>query len=1528
MKRFPEIARRAVSLALAASMSLSVLAPCASAAVTARDLENSVDELGNVDLTDEVFNVPDDTAAKPEIRETTEEPEFPAVEDDDLTEEQLAEQAVVDEAGHTEHTPDTDAEPVYEQPATCAERGYAIYPCSFTLEQEDGTVAHCYHQVVVWLPLADHEWGEWQEPDDADSQKYRVCTVCNAVEYEDGTVVTPGGIPVTDPDQPEWLPGDGQVDACGLGDYVKQQFNKVVDGVKNAYNELKNDLDEKIKEAEANAQKTLDEKYPDDHDPSKSNVLKQIEKHDATCLTDGYIKYKCTRTDKKRVSSSTNNPIKGIYNALPKSWKTKVQNTLKNNGLGELANQLGNDKFTLTFDVPLTCEHDENNPIVVETGKAAGHKFPDENDPANWIETKKPTCTEDGVETLTCTRCGGEEDGGIKTRAIPHGNVRHQWDKIGSVAATCEEEGYDLYECSVCKTTKKEKTAEKLGHLFTNYVDDGKPACQPQSKTATCDRPGCNATDTQTSAALVPHKFTEWTVDQKFLGQALYYKSTCNICHEETKRINVAEKKLDELDKALDKDPTQMSDSELTEIVALYNAAKAAISLMDKVGVNVDSYQKRLDDMKTRYDAVQHESEQRLALAAAKEAVKQAEDLINGKDPANMSNEDMAAVIAAYTAAETAVNQLDDSNAGKAELKTRLAALKKTVEQIEAKYAQKVIEDIWNKLKNGELDKSQLEAFKKVLEDLEPIIPDSLKESYKQVVDAVDAAIKAIDLVNNASALIKKLQEEIKNGNISQDTIKQLQELVKQARDLVDQIKENPILKNAVDTIIKNAEKALKEAAANKALDALKEAIKNGDLSKIDEAFDQAQKAIDELRPYAPDVADKLSKALEEIKKTYIHGIKDELEKALKDGTYQEKLDKLKDVVKKYEDMIKELDVSGALKELWDTILNEELTKLITDMANEINKIVNDKDMSALEKIAALNKLSDDLHKQLEDIVGKDRADKLLEPFDKLIEQAKETVAKAAAAAGNSLIKEALKAIKQAVDSAESKEDAINQMESIYDQAHELLTKAGMSDEDATAKLEPVRSAIDSVKKLLDESFVSMDTIKAAVDVLVDAMLESDTIEGGLHDLVRAVLDGKNLDPAVTRAILVVARDVLKKADWSRLTPSLLDDVMDMAIDKVKEKISKKYISPVAKVANELIDELKPTMNDLMHKEVGQDTIDKVRDVFLKALDNGIDGIDKGKSREDLLNTARDDLLGLSPVVSAELKRIGAKAAESINQEMHDKVEAALPGVILPDLIGDLIGNLAEDIVNDEIGKEDPKITAEIDKYVRYLTCPGHKHATRISQAQGCTSDEITEDYCVRCGWVFSSTKTAPALGHDPMPVPGVEPTQDMDGLTDGVQCARCGAWLEPQEVLPALNPEYDKWFVKADVTAETVKATGYQSQQKLDEAIDSALKKAGFEPANSERFLAQVRTNLEIDEGYILPNDRYPEEGVTGMVRFPAKAPGKDGTYYAVQVVTADNHGYNAGDIVVTPLTVTKEGISLKTGVQAVVAIAWKPNN
>lgn len=1164
-------------------------------------------------------------------------------------------------------------------------------------------------------------------------------------------------------------------------------------------------------------------------------------------------------------------------------------------------------------DVTAQCVATSNQ----ETKPANGHDFTG----ANWEETTPATCDKDGVETLYCIRCHGTEEGGTQTRLIPHGNVQHDWEFKKTVEPTCTEGGYDLDECKVCHTTKKENITAALGHDFQNYVKDDNPACQDQTETGTCTRIGCGKTDTRTiSGPLSPHKFTTWTgTGISVSGQYLYYESTCDTCHTEKKKINIADKKLDELDEALNGDPLTATDKELENIGILYNGAKAAIALMKQVGVNVDKYNERLNAMSDRYEKFEHESLQRGYETAASEAIKTAHETIDNKSPSEMTDDEMKKVIGAYVAADTAVGKLDDGRAKKTELQAELAELKKTVEEIESKYAQKVIEDIWDKLKNGELDKSQLEAFKKVLEDLKPMIPDSLKESYDQVVDAVQAAIDAIDLVNEASALIKQLQEEIKNGNVSEDTIKKVQDVIDRAGKLVDKIKENPILKNAVDTIIKNAEEAIKEAAATKALEALKKAIESGDLSKIDEAFDQAQKAIDELRPYAPDVADKLSNALEEIKKTYLHGIKDELEKALKDGTYQEKLEKLKDVIKKYEDLIKDIDASGALKDLWETIKNEQLTKLVADAVNEINRIVNDDSLSALEKIAALDKLYDDLHTKLAEIVGPDKAAEMLEPFDKLIEQAKNDVAKAAAAAADTLIKEALKAVKAAVDSAESKEDAINKMEAIYSQAHDLLTRAGMSDEDATAKLAPVRSALDSLKKVLEDSFVSMDTIKAAVDVIVDAAVASDSIEGGLYKLVRTLLDGDDMDPAVKKVILVVARDILAKANWTQLTPSLLDDVVDLVVKKLDKKYGKyPFVS-------QLLNELKPSLNELVHREVGQETIDKVREVFFTTIGNAIEGIDAGQDNRQLLAKAREDLMGLKPVVSAEMKRIGTKAGEMLNREMKNRISKALPGVVIPELIGTLVGKATEDLVNEKLGEYDEKVGAIIEKYVKYLTCPGHEYEYVTIREATCTQDGVEVKQCKNCDWQLTDDDNKivhEKLGHVVVEDPAVDPTETEEGLTAGSHCSRCGAVLEPQQVVPALQPRTDKWLVTSAVTTENIRVAGYENQQKLDAAINAVLTKAGFDAASSTRFFAQVNSTIGI-----LPNDRYPEEGVAGMVKQPEATRNKNCTFYAVQVLTADSHGHNAGDVVVTPLTVTKEGISLTLCTEAVVAIAWKVN-
>lgn len=1295
-----------------------------------------------------------------------------------------------------------------------------------------------------------------------------------------------------------------------------------IDELKNAYNELKKEYDAAVTKAKQDAQNAIDNNkdFKDDHDPKKSTVLQELEKHDATCMEDGKAKYKCTRVWKGYpVKATVKNPIASEYKKLNRGVQVAIKFGLKKIGLSSIVDQLDKDQFTLSGKIDLECQHDENDPIVVKTDDALGHKFPDESDSANWVETDPATCDKDGVETLYCIRCHGTEEGGTKTRAILSANVPHTLGDLITEEPTCEKTGRTYRVCSVCGAEVEESTIPKLDHVFENYVDDNKPACEEQTATAVCER--ChNATKVKTSPALKPHEFTKWEgTGPEISGEYLYYESTCDTCHTKTKQINIADKKLDELDEALNGDPLTATNKELENIGILYNGAKAAIALMKQVGVNVDKYNERLNAMSDRYEKFEHESLQRGYETAASEAIKTAHETIDNKSPSEMTDDEMKKVIGAYVAADTAVGKLDDGRAKKTELQAELAELKKTVEEIESKYAQKVIEDIWDKLKNGELDKSQLEAFKKVLEDLKPMIPDSLKESYDQVVDAVQAAIDAIDLVNEASALIKQLQEEIKNGNVSEDTIKKVQDVIDRAGALVDKIKENPILKNAVDTIIKNAEEALKEAAANKALDALKEAIKNGDLSKIDEAFDQAQKAIDELRPYAPDVADKLSNALEEIKKTYVNGLRDALEKALEDGTYQEKLEKLKDVIKKYEDLIKDIDASGALKDLWETIKNEQLTKLVADAVNEINRIVNDDSLSALEKIAALDNLYDDLHTKLAEIVGPDKAAEMLEPFDKLIEQAKNDVAKAAAAAADTLIKEALKAVKAAVDSAESKEDAINKMEAIYSQAHDLLTRAGMSDEDATAKLAPVRSALDSLKKVLEDSFVSMDTIKAAVDVIVDAAVASGSIEGGLYKLVRTLLDGDDMDPAVKKVILVVARDILAKANWTQLTPSLLDDVVDLVVKKLDKKYGKyPFVS-------QLLNELKPSLNELVHREVGQETIDKVREVFFTTIDNAIVGIDAGQDNRQLLAKAREDLMGLKPVVSAEMKRIGTKAGEMLNREMKDRISKALPGVVIPELIGTLVGKATEDLVNEKLGEYDEKVGAIIEKYVKYLTCPGHEYEYVTIREATCTQDGVEVKQCKNCDWQLTDDDNKivhEKLGHVVVEDPAVDPTETEEGLTAGSHCSRCGAVLEPQQVVPALQPRTDKWLVTSAVTTENIRAAGYENQQKLDAAINAVLTKAGFDAASSTRFFAQVNSTIGI-----LPNDRYPEEGVAGMVKQPEATRNKNCTFYAVQVLTADSHGHNAGDVVVTPLTVTKEGISLTLCTEAVVAIAWKVN-
>ena len=989
--------------------------------------------------------------------------------------------------------------------------------------------------------------------------------------------------------------------------------------------------------------------------------------------------------------------------------------------------------------------------------------------------------------------------------------------------------------------------------------------------------------------------------------------------------ITAADAALKEVESAIDKDeadPGALNESELATVVGLYKVAEEAIKKVNKDQPEKARLVKRLNAAKVKVDHLQKLLGQNLAYDAAKAAIDEIGKQVGGKNSEDFT--DITAVIAlqaSCTGAQKLIDQMGASDSRKAELQNRLDGYSEIVnaayDRLMRESAKELLKSVIEKIKSGDLSADELRALKENLQKVEKYLPDDLKKDYDNVMDAIDTMIKALELKDELQKTLDQLKDELSNGKVSQDTIDRIKALTTEIKDLADQISQNPIFKAALDEIVKKAEEAVKQAVAEKALEALKNAIASGDPEQIEKAYNEAKKAIEALRPYLPEVADKLAGALDGLKKDLIDSAIKDLNDILNgDGSYQDKIAALEKVTKKYEDLIKDIDASGALKELWEAAKNEQLVKLIGKAKEEIDRIVNDDSMSAIEKVAALDKLYNDLHTALEKAVGKAKADELLKPFDDLLEKAKDTIAQTAAAAADKLLKEALLAVKKAVNSAESKEDAINQMETIYSQAYDLLTRSGMSAEDAASKLEPLRSAIDSLKKFLKDSFISLDTIQAAVSVIVDAALASDTTEQGLYDLVRTVLDGKDTDPAVKRVILVVARDVLDKADWTQLTPSLLNDVVDLAVDKVKDKYGKYPF------VNELMDELKDPLNELVHREVGWDTINKVREVFFNAIDNAVAGIDAGKDNEALLAQARADLLKLSPVVSEEMQRIGAKAADLISDHLKDKITNALPGIQLPEFIGSFVGGLAQDVVNEKLDEYDPKLTATIDQYVLYLTCPGHDYHYITTRATTCTEDGEEKLKCSKCGWVRSDNKiTHKKLGHVPVVDEAADPTETEEGLTEGSHCARCGAVLEAQEVIPALQPQMDAKLVCSAIPEEAVTAMRYENRKKLDAAMDAALTKAGYTAADSQRFLAQVNSSIGI-----LPSDRYPEEGFTGYVARPAQtAADKKYTWYAVQLLTVDAHGHNAGDVIITPVAQTDKGLQLTVYAQAVVALAWK---
>ena len=108
---------------------------------------------------------------------------------------------------------------------------------------------------------------------------------------------------------------------------------------------------------------------------------------------------------------------------------------------------------------------------TIQTGSsipAKGHKW------GQWTTTKKATCTEAGIETHECRKCGKTEERETKV-------LGHDWDNgVVTTPATCTENGVRTYTCKRDSRHTKQETIPKTEHT---------PVPVP-AKAATCTETG------------------------------------------------------------------------------------------------------------------------------------------------------------------------------------------------------------------------------------------------------------------------------------------------------------------------------------------------------------------------------------------------------------------------------------------------------------------------------------------------------------------------------------------------------------------------------------------------------------------------------------------------------------------------------------------------------------------------------------------------------------------------------------------------------------------------------------------------------------------------------------------------------------------------------------------------------------------------------------------------------------------------------------------------------------------------------
>ena len=334
--------------------------------------------------------------------------------------------------------------------------------------------------------------------------------------------------------------------------------------------------------------------------------------------------------------------------------------------------------------------------------------------------------------------------------------------------------------------------------------------------------------------------------------------------------------------------------------------------------------------------------------------------------------------------------------------------------------------------------------------------------------------------------------------------------------------------------------------------------------------------------------------------------------------------------------------------------------------------------------------------------------------------------------------------------------------------------------------------------------------------------------------------------------------------------------------------------------------------------------MNSVRAQVKTAADEASKGVSQGWSDQKVLDRLQANLLPISGLVANKIDELGSSAGNIADNKVDDTVHKFLPGK-LGDWVSDKVGSKVNNIVQNKVNDLGGQVTDLIDSFIKQFTCGKHEYGDfEILKNPTCTEKGQKGKICKKCGKITEKADID-ATGHAPVTDPAVAPTETTDGLTEGSHCGVCGAVLQAQEVIPMLDPTIDPWFSRAATTEADAKAAGFDSVEAANAALDAALTAAGFDPANAEHFTVQVNSSIGV-----LPNDRYPEDGVTCKLTLPQATKGQMAQeYYLVQMCTADGRFRKAGDIIVTPVrmdTYDKNGLEFTAYSQSIVALAWKP--